>query len=192
MARSSEPSSVLEVLLTERALRLKAGPASYERGERYATTQRVKKLKATGTELSATVTGTSQYRVRIWAEEGDLNFSCTCPVGETEEFCKHCVAAGLVWLGAARATQGATEWSEPARPDVDLRGYLLTRAKETLVEILIERAAEDELFGGRLALRQPRPQRYRLTWSRTDGRSKPQSWWTTSCTTAPCMTTRAT
>jgi uncharacterized Zn finger protein len=112
----------------------------------------VKKLKATRSELSATVAGTSQYRVRIWAEEGDLNFSCTCPVGETEEFCKHCVAAGLVWLGAARATQGATEWSEPARPDVDLRGYLLTRAKETLVEILIERAAEDELFGGRLAL----------------------------------------
>ena len=152
MARSSEPSSVLEVLLTQTTLRLKAGPASYERGERYATTQRVKKLKATRSELSATVAGTSQYRVRIWAEEGDLNFSCTCPVGETEEFCKHCVAAGLVWLGAARATQGATEWSEPARPDVDLRGYLLTRAKETLVEILIERAAEDELFGGRLAL----------------------------------------
>ena len=44
MARSSEPRSVLEVLLTETALRLKAGPASYERGERYATTQRVKKL----------------------------------------------------------------------------------------------------------------------------------------------------
>jgi uncharacterized Zn finger protein len=50
MARSV-PSTVLEVLLTETALRLKAGPASYERGERYATTQRVKKLKATGSEL---------------------------------------------------------------------------------------------------------------------------------------------
>ena len=74
MARSSEPSSVLEVLLTETGLRLKAGPASYERGERYATTQRVKKLKAAGSELSATVTGTSQYRVRIWVEEGDLKF----------------------------------------------------------------------------------------------------------------------
>jgi uncharacterized Zn finger protein len=152
MARSSEPSSVLEVLLTERALRLKAGPASYQRGERYATTQRVKKVKATETELSATVTGTSQYRVRIWAEEGDLNFSCTCPVGETEEFCKHCVAAGLVWLRGARATEGATEWSEPDQPAVDLRGFLLTRSKEMLVELLMERAAQDELFGGRLAL----------------------------------------
>ena len=152
MARSSEPSSVLEVLLTETGLRLKAGPASYERGERYATTQRVKKLKAAGSELSATVTGTSQYRVRIWVEEGDLNFSCTCPVGETEEFCKHCVAAGLVWLRGARATEGATEWSKPDQPDVDLPGFLLTHPKETLVELLMERAAEDELFGGRLAL----------------------------------------
>jgi uncharacterized Zn finger protein len=108
--------------------------------------------KATGSELSATVTGTSQYRVRIWAEEGDLNFSCTCPVGETEEFCKHCVAAGLVWLGAARASEGATRETGPDQADVDLRGYLLTRSKETLVELLMERAAEDELFGGRLAL----------------------------------------
>ena len=152
MARSSEPNSVLEVLLTETALRLKAGPVSYERGERYATTQRVKRLKATGSELSATVAGTSQYRVRIWAEEGDLSFSCTCPVGETEEFCKHCVAAGLVWSRGARATEGATEWSGPDQPDVDLRGYLLAQSKEILVELVMERAAEDELFGGRLAL----------------------------------------
>src|ERR1700733_331244 len=128
MVRSSEPSSVLEVLLTETALRLKAGPISYQRGERYATTQRVKKLKETGSELSATVTGTSQYRVRIWVEGGDLNFSCTCPVGETEEFCKHCVAAGLVWLGAARASEASTRWSEHDQPDVDLRAYLLTRS----------------------------------------------------------------
>jgi uncharacterized Zn finger protein len=152
MARASEPRSVLEVLLTETALRLKAGPASYERGERYATTQRVKKLKATGTEISATVTGTSPYQIRMWAEESDLSFSCTCPVGETEGFCKHCVAAGLVWLRETRAREGATEWQEPDQPDVDLRGFLLTRSKETLVELLMERAAEDELFGGRLAL----------------------------------------
>jgi uncharacterized Zn finger protein len=112
----------------------------------------VKKLKATGSELAATVTGTSQYRVRIWAEEGELNFSCTCPVGETEEFCKHCVAAGLVWLGGATASEGAIGGSGPDQPEVDLRGYLLSSSKETLVELLMERAAEDELFGGRLAL----------------------------------------
>jgi uncharacterized Zn finger protein len=152
MARSSEPSSVLEVLLTETALRLKAGPAFFARGERYATTRRVKQLKATGIGLSATVTGTSRYQIRIWAEEGDLNSSCTCPVGETEAFCKHCVAAGLVWLGAARAGEGVTGEAGPDQPDVDLRAYLLTQSKETLVELLMERAAEDELFGGRLAL----------------------------------------
>lgn len=153
MPRSSEPSSVLGVLLTETALRLKAGPASFARGERYATTQRVKELKTTGSELSANVTGTSQYQVRIWAEEADLNFSCTCPVGETEEFCKHCVAAGLVWLAGTAVSEGAIGGQDPDQPHVDLRYYLLSRSKETLVELLMERAAEDELFGGRLALR---------------------------------------
>src|ERR1019366_915497 len=76
----------------------------------------------------------------------------TCPVGETEEFCKHCVAVGVIWLGAARSSQGATGWSGPDHPVVDLRGYLLTQAKETLVALLMERVAEDDLLGGRLAL----------------------------------------
>jgi uncharacterized Zn finger protein len=147
---------VLGVLLTETALRIMAGPTSFARGERYATTQRVKKLKATGSELSATVMGTSRYQVRIWTDEGDLNFSCTCPMGEAEAFCKHCVATGLVWLGAERAIEGVTGRSQLGQQDVDLRGYLSTHSKETLVALLLERAAEDELFGGRLALQAAR------------------------------------
>ena len=84
-----------------------AGAASFERGERYATTRRVKKLKVTESELSATVTGTRSYQVRIWAEEGSLSYSCSCPMGDDEVFCKHCVATGLVWLGAVATKEGA-------------------------------------------------------------------------------------
>ncbi len=151
MPRPSETNPVLKVLLTETALRIMAGPASFARGERYATPQRVKKLKATGSELSATVIGTGRYQVCIWADESDLSFSCTCPMGEAEAFCKHCVATGLVWLGA-RGTEGVTGPSEHDQQDVDLRAYLLTQSKETLVALLLERAAVDELFSGRLAL----------------------------------------
>jgi uncharacterized Zn finger protein len=54
-----------------------AGAASFGRGERYAISRRVKKLKVTEGELSATVAGTRNYQVRIWAEEGGLSYPRT-------------------------------------------------------------------------------------------------------------------
>jgi len=148
----STPASLLLTLLTERALRLMAGAASFERGERYATTRRVKKLKVTESELSATVTGTRSYQVRIWAEEGSLSYSCSCPMGDDEVFCKHCVATGLVWLGAVADKGRRTTAGYRRALRGDVRAYLLSRDKETLVELLMERAATDELFDAKLAL----------------------------------------
>ena len=129
-----------------------AGAASFERGERYTTTRRVKKLKVTESELSATVTGTRSYQVRIWAEEGSLRYSCSCPMGDDEVFCKHCVATGLVWLGAVATKEGAPRPGTAGHSEVDVHAYLLSRDKETLVELLMERAATDELFDAKLAL----------------------------------------
>jgi len=51
----------------------------------------------TESELSATVTGTRSYQVRIWAEE-EASATLLLPMGDDEVFCKHCVATGLVWL----------------------------------------------------------------------------------------------
>ncbi len=151
-ARRSDPPSPLATLLTERALRLMAGAATFERGERYATSRRVKKLTATASELSSTVIGTRGYEVRIGVDEGTLAYECSCPVGEREEFCKHCVAAGLAWLrGVAEAAQQSTD-DVAAYPAIDVRAYLLAHDKETLVELLMERAATDDLFEAKLAL----------------------------------------
>src|ERR1700691_3147698 len=136
MHRSSESNTMLEVLLTETALRLLAGPTSFARGERYAASERVKQLKMAASELTATVIGTSRYWIRIWADEGCLNHFCSCPMGESGEFCKHCVAAGLVWLGATGPTERATGRSEPDQPVADLQAYLLSHSKEALVELL--------------------------------------------------------
>ena len=71
-ARRSDPPSPLATLLTERALRLIAGAAAFERGERYASSRRVKKLTATASELSSTVIGTRDYEMRIGVDEGTL------------------------------------------------------------------------------------------------------------------------
>ena len=89
MTHESKNVTPLDLLLSERALRLMAGAACFDRGRRYATESRVKQLKATSTEISCRVIGSTHYDVRVWAGKGDLAYSCTCPMGRAEAFCKH-------------------------------------------------------------------------------------------------------
>ena len=75
-----------------------AGARSFERGEDYFLNGQVKALTEDEGTITAKVQGTRPYRVELWIEEDDLEYSCTCPVGADGEFCKHCVAVGLAWL----------------------------------------------------------------------------------------------
>ncbi len=152
MASPSDLPSALHVLLSERALRLVAGPATFERGERYASTRRVKKLKFEDGVLSAAVEGTQRYEVRMRADEGDLEYSCSCPMGRAETFCKHSVATGLVWLRQIAGTEGAPKVQPSDKATVDFRSYLAAQKKEVLVDLILEHAREDDLFEGKLAL----------------------------------------
>jgi len=74
MAKSNNVTT-LEVVLSERALRLMAGAASFDRGCRYATEHRVKQLKVTDIEISCRVMGSMSYDVRVWTGEGFLGYS---------------------------------------------------------------------------------------------------------------------
>lgn len=74
---------------------------------------------------------------------GELAFSCTCPIGAEGSACKHVVAAGLAWL----------DHDHPRPPtDADLREHLRGRTREQLVDLIMERAADDEWLHGRLIL----------------------------------------
>jgi len=143
--------TTLEVVLSERALRLMAGAASFDRGCRYATEHRVKQLKVTDIEISCRVMGSMSYDVRVWTGEGFLGYSCTCPMGQADAFCKHCVAAGLVWLGRGR-TDPPTTGKIASRDSVDLRTFLLGCDKDALVDLLVERTDSDELFEAKLRM----------------------------------------
>ena len=101
-------------------------------------------------ELSEVVDGTTSYRVRLWCEEGSLAYSCSCPVGETETCCKHCVAAGLVWLGTMDRRDGDSD--DRVAQAVDVRSHLLSLDKSALVDLLLEAAENDELLSAKLAL----------------------------------------
>ena len=64
-------------------------------GEAYFKEGRVTELNEHNGKVNAVVSGTQDYRVRLRIEEDDLSYSCSCPLGEDLEFCKHCVAAAL-------------------------------------------------------------------------------------------------
>ena len=140
-------TSPLETVFAGPALRRMAGARSFERGLHYAWDRRTKKLKVSDNEASATVRGTHDYRVRLWIEDGGPAFECSCPMGEAGEFCKHCVAVGLA-LGDHEAPSSSGQASTTA----DIRAHLLAQGKDVLVDLLLERAEEDEFLRGRLEL----------------------------------------
>jgi uncharacterized Zn finger protein len=90
------------------------------------------------------VLGTRPYRVELWIEEDDLEYSCTCPMGADGEFCKHCVAVGLKWLEAGEPKFSEKSKGPPAVTMEDVRNYLLEQDKDALVEVLVDRAMEDD------------------------------------------------
>ncbi|HUZ09101.1 MAG TPA: SWIM zinc finger family protein [Acidimicrobiales bacterium] len=140
------PGDLGEVF-NRRRVRSLAGPRSFERGEDYARSGTVTKLRVTATSAEATVRGSAPYNVHLGVEDGEPVFFCTCPVGADGSFCKHAVALALV------ATEPRSTRQQPdVEADVDVRTYLEGLGNERLVDLVLELAAADELALARLRL----------------------------------------
>lgn len=152
-------------LLDRHTLRRLAGGRSFERGEDYFSDGQVRGLAEHAGTISAKVRGTREYRVKLWVADGELDFSCTCPVGADGAFCKHCVAVGLAWLEEGSAGQaGAKRPARPATSMDDVRAYLAGQEKNALVNMLMEQALEDDGLRQRLLMKVAKkgPQRINL------------------------------
>ena len=130
-------------VLSRTELRRAAGARSFARGEDYAAEGRVRGAREQGGMILATVCGSDDYRVSLGILGGQLASSCTCPVGREGSACKHVVAVGLTWLDHDRPRSPSED---------DIRGHLLSRTKEELVDLIMARAAEDEWLHGRVML----------------------------------------
>ncbi|WP_375479678.1 SWIM zinc finger domain-containing protein [uncultured Jatrophihabitans sp.] len=93
--------------------------------------------------------GSADYQVELWCDGDQAGYACSCPMGGEERFCKHAVAVALVVTDAVVADEGPT--ADPSE-EVDLAAYLRGLDHEALVERLVERAAADDLFDGRLRM----------------------------------------
>lgn len=140
-------------LLDRRALRKLAGEQSYERGADYFANGQVRSFTEDQGRLSAKVQGAQPYRVGLWVEGGDVEYSCTCPMGRDGAFCKHRVAAGLAWLHGSVAEPALKKRSRAPNVTMgDVRRYLATQEKPALIALLIQHATENDRLRQRLLL----------------------------------------
>jgi uncharacterized Zn finger protein len=137
-------SSPFAVLLERDTLRRLAGARSFDRGEGYFLNGQVKALAENEGTITAKVQGTRPYRVELWIEEDDLEYSCTCPIGADGEFCKHCVAVGLSWTENIEQKNSKKGKRASGVTIEDVRTYLQGQDKNALVEMLVNRSLKDD------------------------------------------------
>jgi len=141
---------------TDEHLRALAGPKSYQRGTGYLDA--VADLRVVPGGVRAIVHGTEPYGVRLLSEDGRLTGTCDCPVGAEGAFCKHCVALGLVVLDVPEFADRDTSAAGGNAVESDLRAYLESLDRQTLVDLLHQHALDDETLARRLSLRAARRQ----------------------------------
>ena len=134
---------------TEDDLRARAGDASFARGRTYLDA--VADLEVTTDGVTATVYGGDAYRVTLADIDEGLSGTCDCPFGQDGNFCKHCVAVGLVVLGRELDLPRAR--SAAADRGRRLESWLETLSRDRLLTLLRERLAEDSGLRRRLEVR---------------------------------------
>ncbi len=150
---------MLDDLITCASLEDLAGRTAYQRGEEYASAGAVGRLRVTDEKITAKVEGTKSYQVKLWDDEGDLAYDCTCPRAADGYFCKHCVAVGLAWLAENSATlkSGAGSGKKKRRdPWRDIKEYLTTQQQDVLIELLLDVAQRDDRLYQSLLLKAER------------------------------------
>jgi len=150
--RKPAPASLARVLTYE-ILEDVAEERFYERGLIYHAEKRVGPLLDDGTMVSAKVRGQSVYQVELWNDDGELGFSCDCPIGSNDLFCKHCVAVALAWLGGKAPKAATAARSDASSGDSAVRTFLKRQDKRVLVDLLVEQAHSDDLLRDRLQLK---------------------------------------
>lgn len=152
-------SSPIAAVLNHNTLKQMAGPVYFERGERYFNSRLVKGLVEFEDEdrITAWVRGTKKYDVNLRIEYSGLSHSCTCPLGQNGEFCKHCVAVGLEWLDQHDEYAKKGQKSKKVKVNFgDIRDYLSAQEKQSLVEIILDQAIKDDRLRQQLLTRTAR------------------------------------
>ncbi|GAB3379675.1 hypothetical protein NCG89_16285 [Spongiibacter taiwanensis] len=116
-----------------------AGEAAYKRGVGYYREDRVGPLRHKGKSVIAEVDGSETYQVVLTHTGKVFEGVCDCPASDGVDFCKHCVAAALVYRDALQQELQLQSSKNKDR----LPTYLMGMSKEALVELLMEQLKND-------------------------------------------------
>lgn len=135
-----------------------AGARYFQRGDRYVEEGRVGPIRESEFAIEGIVEGERTYGVRIWIEGSRIVAACSCPVGETGAFCKHCVALALSWLrrpgaGSPLLALGRPQVRAAVEPVDSIRPFLESLDRDALVELVGVEAGRDTALSERLRLR---------------------------------------
>jgi SWIM zinc finger len=124
-----------------------AGERVFKRGEEYFAWGRVRTLAKSGGALHAIVDGAQSYQVSLQTMNSRIGHECTCPVGRSGGFCKHCVA---VCLAAMRLEEMPERTEEPVHlPDLplpDLKDCIEGLPHAELVAMALDEAMHNVRF----------------------------------------------
>ncbi len=138
------------------ALALKgiAGTAYFARGKAYYDQNRVQWLDEDEDSVNARVRGTRDYTVQLWEEGGKIHYNCDCPIGQDGEFCKHCVATALAWLGETEPQPTPPGETPPKRRGAieDIRDYLASMEPDALIDLIVNACLRDDRMREKLLL----------------------------------------
>lgn len=147
--------------LSDDSLRDTAGLQVYERGLQYLHAGRVQLLSTRGLRARFEAHGTAHYTVDLHFEDPGLHADCTCPHAEDGNFCKHMVAAALLWRGVLGGDAPAKAAAKPPAKSPEtqartakaaatrvsnreaVRTFLGTQPADQLADRLWERAEAD-------------------------------------------------
>lgn len=126
-------------ILHRATLAMIVGSKTFERGEKCFTEGRVLGVDSRAGELAGIVrpneSGRAPYEIRIWVRDNGLAYECTCPIGETRQFCKHAVAIALAHL--------QREQQRAEREIAALRSELMNVSMAALLDGLVQHARVD-------------------------------------------------
>jgi uncharacterized Zn finger protein len=134
---------------TEADIKGAAGPKSFERGLDYV--HRVDDVEVTETQITGTVFGTHNYRVRLGFGDAAISGDCSCPYGREGAFCKHCVAVAICVLETGDGLPELIESTKAGR--AGLGSWLESLSKKELLAELLELLDEDRDLRRRFELR---------------------------------------
>ncbi len=148
------PVQDLSQFITRSFLKRIAGDRFFKRGEDYFNDGRVTLTSVEKDVIAAEVEGTECYLVDFREEDGGLAYDCSCPVGDKDLFCKHCVATGLAWLAEQKSLPKKSGSSKKRGLNTkDIETYLQGQKKEDLISILMSQVKEDKSFRERLLMK---------------------------------------